>query len=164
MPTPPATTSSTSSSAPGTCASRPWPCTIFARSSASTAPRGPRRQPAHRACNPCPPSHARSPRFRRASPCRCRLPLFLDAHPARGGVPLDAASLGLVGHGRALFRRRRRFLAPGPVDQRLLLGGRPGTRLPSGGHGRPGFRPLVRRPPLSVALHGRRLAAPSALV
>src|SRR2546423_537568 len=69
MPTPPATTSSTSSSAPGTCASRPWPCTIFARSLASTAPRGLRRQPPDRAGHALSPSHAPPQRCRRTSPC-----------------------------------------------------------------------------------------------
>src|SRR5439155_17278635 len=77
---------------------------------------------------------------------------------------LDATSLGLVDYGRALFRGRLRLLAAGPVDQRLLLGGRHGTRLPSGRDGRPRLRPAVRRPPLSVAALGRWLAAAPALV
>src|SRR6266852_3017554 len=164
MPTPPATTSSTSSSAPGVCASRRWPCTIFARSSASIGPRGPRPRPPDPARAARPPSRGRSKWSRRASPCRCRLPLFLDADAIRGGVPADAARLGLVGHGRAMFRGRLRLLAAGPVDQRLLFGGRHGTRLPSGGDGRRRLCPTVRRPPLSVALHGRRLASAPALV
>ena len=54
-----ATTCSTSSSAPGACASPRWPCTIFARSSASIGPRGPRpRPPAQRGPHAA-PSRAR---------------------------------------------------------------------------------------------------------
>src|SRR5438128_986322 len=164
MPTPRATTSSTSSSAPGACACPRWPCITSARSMASTAPRGPRRRPPSPARSARRPSRSWSQPCPRASPCRCRLPLFLDADPARGGVPADAASLGLVGHGRAMFRGRVRLLAAGPVDQRLLLGGRHGTRLPSGRDERRRLCPAVRRPSLSVAVHGRRLAAAPALV
>src|SRR5205807_1278148 len=164
MPTPRATTSSTSSSAPGAYASPRWPCTIFARSSASIGPRGPRPRPPGPARATRQPSRAPSKRCHQASPCRCRLPLFLDADAVRGGVPADAASLGLVGHGRGMFRRRLRLLAARLVDQHLLLGGRHGTHLPSGRDGRPRLRPLVRWPALSVAVHGRRLAAAPALV
>ena len=91
-------------------------------------------------------------------------PFFSTRTAVRGGVPADAARLGLVGHGRGLFRRRLRFLAAGLVDQHLLFGGRPGTHLPSGRDGRPRLRPPVRRPPLSVAPHRRRLAAAPGLV
>src|SRR2546430_10544042 len=164
MPTPPATTSSTSSSAPGACAYRRWPYTTFARDSASIAPRGPRRPPPNRMRHARPPNRARSQWSRRASPCHCRLPLFLDADPVRGRVPVDAASLGLVDHGRAMFRGRWRLLAARSLDQRLLLGGRHGTRLPSGRDERRGLRPAVRRPPRSVAPRGGGLAAAPALV
>src|SRR5579884_3780416 len=164
MPTPHATTSSTSSSAPGAFVSPRWPCTIFARSSASIGPRVPR--PRHPGPAPAtrPPRRVLPQRCHPASPCRCRLPLFLDADPVRGGVPADAASLELVGHGRGLFRGRLPLLAPRPVDQPLLPGGRHGTRLPSGRNGRPRLRATVRWPALSVALHRRRLAAAPALV
>src|ERR1017187_9915184 len=159
MPTPPATTFSTSSSAPGACASPRWPCTTFARSSASIGPRGPRQRPPGPARIVRPPSRVPPKRCHRVSPWRCRLPLFLDADAIRGGVPLDADRLGLVGHCRRMFRGRVRLLAAGPVDQHLFLGRRRGTRLPSGRDGRPRLRPVVRRPPLSVAAHRRRLAS-----
>src|SRR5229473_7641524 len=164
MPTPPATTFSISSSTLGACVSPRWPCTTSTRSSASIGPRGPRQRPPGPARAALPPSRAPPKRCHRASPCRCRLPLFLDADAIRGGVPADAARLGLVGHGRAMFRGRLRLLAAGPVDQRLLFGGRHGTRLPSGGDGRRRLCPTVRQPPLSVAVHGRCLASAPALV
>src|SRR6266852_243199 len=164
MPTPRATTSSTSSSASGAYASPRWPCTIFARSSGSIGPHGPRPRLPGPARAPRRPSRAPSSQCHPANPCRCHLPLFLDADAVRGGVPADAASLGLVGHGRGMFRRRLRLLAAGPVDQHLLLGGRHGTRLPSGRDGRPRLRPTVRWPSLSVAVYGWRLAAAPALV
>src|ERR1700675_5058256 len=69
-------TRSTSSRAPGACVSPRWPCTTFARSSASTGPRGPRQRHPGLVRTTLPPSRARSKRRRRASPCRCRLPLF----------------------------------------------------------------------------------------
>ena len=65
------------------------------------------------------PNRTPSKSSRRASPCRCRLPLFLDTDPVCRRVPLDAASLELAGHGRAMFRGRVRLLAAGPVDQHL---------------------------------------------
>src|SRR6266849_3800452 len=164
MPTPPATTFSTSSRAPGACASPRWPCTTFARSSASIGPRGPRQRPPGPARAALPPSRAPPKRCHRASPCRCRLPLFRDADAIRGGVPADAARLGLVGHGRAMFCGRLRLLAARSVDQRLLFGGRHGARLPSGRDGRRRLCPTVRQPPLSVAVHGRCLASAPALV
>src|SRR5450631_2371907 len=158
MPTPPATTFSTSSSAPGACASPRWPCTTFARSSASIGPRAPKPQ------RPGPARTARPPkRCHPANPWRCRLPLFLDADAIRGGVPLDADRLGLVGHCRRMFRGRVRLLAAGPVDQRLLFGDRHGTHLPSGRDGGCRLCATVRRPTLSVEAHGRRLASKSVL-
>src|SRR5712691_1171820 len=48
----------------------------FARSSASIGPRGPRPRPPDPARAARPPSRGRSKWSRRASPCRCRLPLF----------------------------------------------------------------------------------------
>src|SRR6202158_4864584 len=164
MPTPPATTFSTSSSAPGACASRRWPCTTSARSLASIGPHAPTRRPPGRARAARPPSRAPPNLSHRACPCRYRLPLFRDADAIRGGVPADAVRLGLVGHGRGMFRGRVRLFAAGPVDQRLFFGGRHGTRLPSGRDGRRRLCPTVRRPPLSVAVHGRRVASAPALV
>src|SRR6267142_609148 len=122
MPTPAATTFSVSSSARGACACPRWPCITSPRSSASTAPRGPRRRLPNPARSALPPSRVLPKLSHRANPCRCRLPLFLDADPIRGRVPPDAASHGLGGHGRTLFRGRLRLFAAGSVDQRLLLG------------------------------------------
>src|SRR5882672_10307518 len=164
MPTPPATTFSSSSSVLGACASPGWPCTTSTRSLASIGPRGPRQRAPGPAPAARPPSRAPSKRCHRTSPCRCHLPLFLDADSVRGGVPADAVRLGLVGHGRGVFRGRLRLLAARPVDQRLLFGGRSGTRLPSGRDGRPRLCPPERRPPLSGAAYGRRLASAPALV
>src|SRR5713101_4262939 len=158
MPTPRVTTFSTSSSAPGACASPRWPCTTFARSSVSIGPRAPRQPPPGPARIVHRPSRAPAKRCRRANRCR-RLPLFLDADAIRGGVPLDAASLGLAEHGRGLFRGRVRFLAAGPVDERLRFGDRRGTHLPSGRDGGCRLCPVVWRPALSVAAYGRRLAS-----
>src|SRR5450755_4710179 len=150
MPTSRATTFSISSSAPLVCASPRWPCTTFARSSASIEPRAPRPPLPAPAPIVRPPSRAPPKRYRRANPCR-RLPLFLDADAIRGGIPLDADRLGLVGHCRRMFRGRVRLLAAGPVDQRLLFGDRQdgGCWLCS----------PVRRSALSVAAYGRRLAS-----
>src|SRR5216683_3213432 len=148
MPTPRVTTFSTSSSAPGACASPRWPCTTFARSSVSIGPRAPRQPPPGPARIVHRPSRAPAKRCRRANRCR-RLPLFLDADAIRGGVPLDAASLGLAEHGRGLFRGRVRFLAAGPVDERLRFGDRRGTHLPSGRDGGCRLCPVVWRPALS---------------
>ena len=92
-------------------------------------------QPPAPAPSNCRPSRAGSMRCHPASRCHCRLPLFLDAdalHAIRGGLPADATSLELVGHGPGLFHRHLRFLATGRVDQHLLFGGRPGTHLSSG--------------------------------
>src|SRR6516162_5317025 len=151
MPTPHATTFSTSSSVPGACVSPPWPCTTFARSSASIGPRGPRPPPPGPARREHPPRRALSKPPHRANLCRGRLPLFLDTDAVRGRVPADASRLGLVGHSGAMFHGRPRLVAAGPVDQRLLFAGRPGTRLPPGGDGRPRLCPPVRWPPVSVA-------------
>ena len=118
---------------------------------AATAPK-PAAEPAVAASAPGGGAAPRHPR-------RCRRPLFRRQDPVCGRVPVDAQSLGLVGHGPGLFRRRLRLLAPGPADQRLLLGGRLGTRLPPGRDDRRRLRPAVRRPPLPVALYRRRLAA-----
>ena len=91
--------------APGTSTCPRWPCTTSARSLVWIAPRGQR---------PRPPSHPRSlrswrrwpaPARPRANLCRCRRPLFRHQDPIRGRVPLDASSLGLVGHGPGLLRR-----------------------------------------------------------
>src|ERR1700677_886490 len=164
MPTPPATIPSISSSAHGACVFPRWPCTIFARSSASIGPRVPKPPLPGPARIVCPPSRAVAKRCRRANPCHCRrLPLFLDTDAIRGGVPLDADRLGLVGHGQGMLRRRIRLLEARSVPTRLLVGDRHGTYLPSGRDGGCGLCPLVRRPALSVAAHGRRLASASVL-
>src|SRR5579871_1522384 len=156
-------TPSISLSAPWVCASPPWPCITSARNSASTRLRGPKRRRRGRA-RQARPRRVQSKRSRPASPCRCRPPLFLDVDAICGGVPTDALCLGLVGHGRRMLHGRLRLLAARPADERLLLGDRPGTCLPSGRNGRCWLRPPVRRPPLSITPHGRRLASAPALV
>jgi len=78
---------------------------------------------------------------RRANPCPCRLPLFRHAYANAGAFLLMPSGVNLGWPRPGMFRGRVRLLAAGPVDQRLLVGGRHGTRLPSDEMEDAGFGP-----------------------